>query len=616
VNKLLLPALFAASLAASAIAAQAPQPAALVIEGGTLIDGNGGEPVRDVVIVIQGSKISAVGRKGQVTVPPNARLLNAAGKFVLPGLWESQTAYSWYFGEALLNHGITSSIDVGTEAEVAVPHRDAVLHAKDLAPRAFTGILRIGSTLNGATGYEGPLHTIRVPKSADDTREIVRTVLGAGADYVIFYDGAMPFDWYKAGVDEAHKMGKPAFVRAYGPGIFPAQAAEIGATQLPHSAGIPLAIARNPSQFRQGRDDRNELDKYADMDDAKAADLIKTLVAHHVTLVPTFIINYRGYPTAWAQFRAEAHEWYKDANLQTYYPKEAMEQSLAAYDDVDAGDVRERRLKGWENVKRFHKMFVDAGGHLVVSGNLNDRYVPGLQLFQEMRVMREVGMTPMQIIVGSTKYAAELVQKEDSLGTIEAGKTADILIVSADPLQEVGNLLKTDAVVFDGKVVDRRYHADYKTTFSPPGDGASGGPIVEALPWVVALMKARPGPPPETLSALPDPARSPQPAIHTIDPFIVTQGPTSATVTLQGLNFVRRSIVRFNGKVVPTEVMNQTLLTFTLDAEMQKTAGRFDLVVINPAPVDTFYSRGMWGDGTSNTAHLVINYRYNVTGTR
>src|SRR5262245_18583969 len=242
---------------------QAQQASALAIEGGTLIDGNGGTPVADSVVVIQGNKISAVGRKGQVAIPPNARVINAAGKFVLPGLWESQTAYSWYFGEAMLNHGITSSIDVGTDAESAVPHRDAVLHGKDLAPRAFTGILRIGSTLNGATGYEMPLNAIRVPKSADDARDIVRSVLDAGADYVIFYDGAMPFDWYQAGVDEAHGMGRPAFVRAYGPGIFPVQAAEIGAAQLPHSAGIPIAVAKNPSQFRQGRDDRNDLDKYA-----------------------------------------------------------------------------------------------------------------------------------------------------------------------------------------------------------------------------------------------------------------------------------------------------------------------------------------------------------------
>jgi hypothetical protein len=602
-------ALCAVVIAASVLCVDAQQqPAALAIEGGTLIDGNGGTPVPDTVILVQGNKITAVGRKGQLAVPANARVISAAGKFVLPGLWESQTAYSWYFGEALLNHGITSSIDVGTEAEVAVPHRDAVLHGKDLAPRAFTGILRIGSVLNGETGYEMPLNTIRRPKSLEDTKEVVRTVLNAGADYVIFYDGAMPFEWYKAGVEEAHKMGKPAFVRAYGPGIFPAQAAEIGATQLPHSAGIPLAVAKNPSQFRQGRDDRNELDKYADMDDAKAADLIKTLVSHHTALVPTFFINYHGYPKDWAEFRAEAHEWYKDPNLQKYYPKVALEESLAAYDDVDTGAVRERRLKGWENVKRFHKMFVDAGGHLIVSGNLNDRYVPGLQLFQEMRIMREVGMTPMQIIVGSTKYASELVQKQESLGTVEPGKIADILIVGADPLQDIKNLMKTEAVIFDGKVIERAYHANYHTTFNPPGDGASFTPAVEALQWVAALEKLRGA---RDL----DPPASPQPAIKTIEPFIVTQGATPATVTVNGVNFVRRSIVQFKGKPVPTDVLSPTQLRFTLDPEALRTAGRFDLVVINPAPVDTFFSRGMWGNGTSNLAHVIVNYRYADAGT-
>jgi hypothetical protein len=156
-----------------------------------------------------------------------------------------------------------------------------------------------------------------------------------------FHDGACRFLNGKAGVEEAHKMGKPAFTRAYGPGLFPAQAAELGAAQLPHSAGVPLAIAKNPSQFRQGRDDRNELDKYADMDDAKAAALVKTLVEHHVALVPTFMINYRGYPKNWDRYTAEAHEWFKDPNLLKYYPAEARESALAAYTDVLARETRQ-----------------------------------------------------------------------------------------------------------------------------------------------------------------------------------------------------------------------------------------------------------------------------------
>jgi len=129
----------------------AQQPAALVIEGGTLIDGNGGAPVPDSVVVIQGSKITSVSRKGQAAIPAGARIINATGKFVLPGLWDSQTAYSWYFGEALMIHGITSTIDVGTDQETAVPHRDSVLHGKVLAPRSYTGIVRIGSRRSAAS---------------------------------------------------------------------------------------------------------------------------------------------------------------------------------------------------------------------------------------------------------------------------------------------------------------------------------------------------------------------------------------------------------------------------------------------------------------------------------
>ena len=79
---------------------------------------------------------------------------------------------------------------------------------------------------------------------------------------------------------------------------------------------------------------------------------------------------------------------------------------------------------------------------------------------------------------------------------------------------------------------------------------------------------------------------------------------------MKGINFVRRSTVEFRGRRVPTQVVSSTELKFTLDAESMKQAGRFDLVVINPAPTDSFFTRGMWGNGASNLAHIVVNYRY------
>ena len=119
---------------------QAQQPAVLVIEGGTLIDGNGGAPVRDSVVVIEGNKITHVSRKGQIAYPANAVIIRADGKYVLPGLFDSQNSYSWYFGEAMLNHGVTSTMDVGTSGETAVPYRDAVFHGKVRGPRTFTAV--------------------------------------------------------------------------------------------------------------------------------------------------------------------------------------------------------------------------------------------------------------------------------------------------------------------------------------------------------------------------------------------------------------------------------------------------------------------------------------------
>ncbi len=594
--------------------AQSQQTPALVIEGGTLIDGNGGTPIQDSVVVIQGNRITSVSRKGQTAAyPANAWVIKADGKYVLPGLFDSQNSYSWYFGEAMLNHGVTSTIDVGTTGETAVPYRDAVFHGKAKGPRAFTGVSRLSVNANAlvATGLENPLTHTRVPKSAEETRQFVRAWIAAGADYILTYDGALPMDYYQAAFDEANKAGKPVFTRAYGPVLFPKDAALLGSANLPHSAGIGIAVTKDPSKFKEGRDDRNELDRYAEMDDAKARDLIQILVAHHVALVPTFMINFPGYPKEWAQFAEEARLLFTNPDLLAYYPANAMRSALQSYLRSDEGDIRERRMKGYQNAMRFHKMFVDAGGHLVVSGNTNDAWVPGVDLHQEMQIMADAGLTPMQIIQGSTKYPAEMLRKQNLLGTVEAGKLADVIIVNADPLQDIKNLDKINTVIQDGKVVELGYHSNYTSPFS---NVAAQTISVEGLPWAVEMKKSTRGAeggPQRTGddSVIPDPPNSPQPAIETLNPIIVKQG-ESAVIRVTGFNFVRRSAVYFNGKPVPFRALKSTELEVTLDAEALREGGRFDLVVKNPEPLDPFFVRSMWGNGTSNIAHLIVNYKY------
>src|ERR1700687_3502915 len=162
-----------------------------------------------------------------------------------------------------------------------------------------------------------------------------------------------------------------------------------------------------------------------------------------------------------------------------------------------------------------------------------------------MQIFSEAGFTPMQIIQSATKWAAKMINKQDQVGTIAVGKFADVLIVSDDPLQSVSNLEKVDTVVFDGKVVDRSYHSWYSTPFMSIAN--SGSPTADGLQWVAAMKSVllrrggEEGPRPP--AGIPNPVLSPQPAIETIDPVLVTEGSPTLTVALKGFNFVRKSTV-------------------------------------------------------------------------
>jgi hypothetical protein len=599
------------------LTAQAPQAQPLVIDGGTLIDGNGGAPVPNAVVLIQGHTIAAVGRKGQVTVPPNARVIDGNGKFILPGLWDSQTIYNWYYGELMLNYGITSNIGIGNSGEIGPVVRDAVLHGKLVGPRPFTAISRIVTQNNNDTGLETTLTPNRAPKSAQETREYVKAFIAAGADMVIFQDGGLPFEYYQAGIDEANKTNTPVFTRSYGPGLDPRGAAMLGSKNLPHSAGIGLAVAKNPPAG--GRGAVNELELYADMDEAKAKELIQVLVQHGTALVPTLKLSYPGYPKDWARFEREDRKVLTDPNLMAYYPAERVVTGLAAYNNPPV--TTEKRRQGYQNLLRFLKMFSDAGGRVVPGGDTNATKVPGINIHHEFLAISESGIPPMKIIEGATKWAAEMINRGKDLGTIEPGKLADVVLLKADPLQSLDNLRQVDTVIFDGRPVELGLHA----WFSDPFRRDSGfNPPVENLRWVAAFKRSMFGDNPPGAGrggagagrgaagmapVLPDAPLSPNPAIESVNPILFTEGSPTSTVTLKGFNFVRRSQVLFKGQSVPYKVVSPSELQVTIDSNLLKEAGWFDLVVKNPWPYNPDTGKA-WGDGTSNKAHLIINYKY------
>jgi hypothetical protein len=588
------------------------QQAPLVIQGGTLIDGMGGAPVANSVVVIQGNRIVAAGRAGQAQIPAGAQIINANGKFVLPGLWDSQTNYAWFWGELMLNEGVTSTIDIGDGEEQSIAYRDAANHGKVVGPRALVGIGHMGGIRGGTTltGMETPLATRKDPKSAEDAKTIADRFLAAGADMVMFHDGSYPSEFYQAAYDEAHKAGKPAFCRCGGPKTGPKEGALAGADVYPHSTGIGAAVAKD------GTRSNNELDRYAAMDDTKAKDLIEVLVAHHVNLVPTIVHDSPGYPKDWTRYQAETEKVFSDPNLLAYYEPHyltTMQQTYARAARADQGDARMRRQQGYLNMLRFNKMYDAAGGRVLAGGDTNQGKAPGLILHDEMEAMQEAGIPRMHIIQGATEWPAEAMRVQNTIGSLTPGRIADVLIVNADPLQDIANLRNIDTLILDGKTVERGFHASFSTPFRGAADVDEKVSVVDRLAWTTALKQAtfRPGQGggggngQAAAPQGPDPTESPQPAIESITPVMVAQGSATVTLTVKGFNFVRRSRVYFDDESVPYKRISATELQVVLDANLLARAGRFDVVVKNPERV----SQPEWGNGTSNKAHLLVTFR-------
>ena len=609
----------AAALAIGLTAHAQGQQQVLVIQGGTLIDGNGGAPVPNSVIVIQGNRITAVGRAGAVQVPAGATVINAAGKWITPGLIDSMAIGYWMYNEAYLHFGVTSAVMNVAKGEQGLAERDAINHGMYEGPRLFQTVVDPGG---------------RILKTPDEARARAKAILAMGADVLGAADGDAPQDVFAAYADEGHKAGKGVMMRCVGPQTRGKSCVLAGADVMLHTGLAGVEMNRDPDKWK----DYVGLppDVYCDMDPAKEKDMVAFLAAHNTAVVPNLIAADRGFPSSWKRLQQEDRELLSDPALRSYYP-EGLVQDLM--DNVRSPEVYlspdqiSIRSCGYKNHAKFIGDLVAAGGHALASMD-DPQSAPGLGVLQEMAAFQEdAHMPPMKIIQSATKWPAEHYHLKD-VGTIESGKLADLVIVSADPTRDIMNMRKIDEVIKDGHVVDRDFHPWYRggmfandrvaTDVAPvsdlpfaaavkqmPARGqndpkpymtviAPNGNPVGILPGVAEVRRAGFGP-------VQDFAVSPTPGIEAIAPRTVMQGSPETTVTLTGVNFVKRSVVYVNGEAVPTMVDGPTKLRFVLAGGKFADAGKLHVVVKNPQPLINY----RWGD-TSNTAHILVPYAFST----
>ena len=439
----------------------------VVLEGGTLIDGTGRSPIKNAVVVIEGSRIKAAGAKGQVSYPQNARVIKTDGKSMLPGLIDAHIHLKDYMPPMFLRYGVTTVGDTNNHTEWSLSQREALKNGKIKGPRLFiSGVAAGGSAVgvNGASipsktepfapytrpGSDGlPVFAVAL-NNVEAARAYARSLLAQHVD-VVKVDLNLTLDQLRVIIEEAAKAGVP--VVGHSQNI--RKAAEAGLQYMEHTDTLGRAILEEmggPPKVKEGGSNPERL-----MDTKLFDPLIQFMVKQGVYVNPTMVSRWRASTPRGQEMAKAAAAVIKDPAL-AFVPAEVRESWTRP---AERGDS-----EGYRKVAEFLRKYAGAGGKVLAATDAGP--LPGLSLHYEMQMLVDAGVPPMKAIQGATLWAAESIGQQKNLGTIEPGKLADITVVDGDPLNDIAATRNVGLVIKDGKVLDTTYAPRFQNPIPRP----------------------------------------------------------------------------------------------------------------------------------------------------
>ena len=533
----------------------------LVIEGGTLVDGSGGAPLKDAVVVIEGSRIKAAGAKGSVAYPSDAKVIKAAGMTVLPSLIDAHIHSLDFFPQLFLHFGVTTVFDTANPTEWVMAQRDALRKGKIRGPRMFV----TGEVIDGPDTTEDRRDEYRTHVSTpEEAHRVARDLLRRGVDGLKVYQNLTP-ELLQAIVEEAHKAGTEAVGHSHDA----REAVRVGLKYIEHSTPIAHSTLGDPAKVKAMDEGRLRAPE-ADMDPNLFGPLIDLMAKNGVFYNPTITrVSISAHPKR-PQWYALAAKLLEDPAYQ-FIPAERREAWLRTAKGGDRPGNGDRGLEALRKVEQFTRMYAQAGGRIINGPDSGPSSGPanmaGLAMHVEMEALVDAGLTPMQAILSSTRWAAELLHKEKELGTVTPGKIADVILIEGDPLADIRATQKIRTVIMDGRVVDTALDPGFRN------------PI------------------PRPVSEYEMDSRSPD--LEALTPEVALEGDASAEITVTGRKFNRQSIVRFDTADLPTRFVSQSKLTATVKGSLLKTPGTYAVTVVNPGPTG----------GVSSERYLIVKYR-------
>lgn len=446
----------------------------LVITNATVLDMTGERPRRNMTIVVRGERIAAIGAPGKVTIPANATMVNAAGKFLIPGLWDMHV-HAWdanVFYPVLLANGVTGIRDMGDKLETLVRYRREIESGARLGPRLFFA----GQIIDGLRRDNVPF-LFSYAGSAEDGRRLVRDRKKGGADFIKVYSDLAP-DVYFAIAAEARRENL-TFAGHTPLRVGAAAASDAGQHSIEHLTGIALACSTREQQLaaelaqtlkeqsvleveraQAEGEKKNELTTrvFALMgrarilaDEAgletysnrKAAQLFARFRRNGTWQSPTLVIDGNAVRPDRNRLDEERLKYFPPFVRQLIRPATAPEETT---------EVRRHQAAEIRIVRDMHK----AGVRLLAGSDApNPNSYPGFSLHDELEFLVAAGLTPAEVLRVATRDAAEFLGVLDQLGTIEKGKLADLVLLDANPLTDIRHTQRINAVVTRGRLLDR-----------------------------------------------------------------------------------------------------------------------------------------------------------------
>ena len=440
----------------------------LAISDVTVIDATGAPAKPNMTVIITGDRITTIAKTGEVAIPKNAQVINGTGKFLIPGLWDMhvhtvfKSLPETYFPMFIAN-GVTGVRDMAVgDLGFLKQLRKDINEGRLLGPRIIAGQM-----------VDGPMPVwpglpISISTEAE-ARQAAATVKDRGVDFIKVYS-LIPREAYFALADEAKKLGitfaghVPISVSAF-------EASDAGQKSIEHMEGIlracsaiepelrktleaALKDAKDTDQMRASlvralnETDSKALETYSQ---EKAAALFARFAANGTWQAPTLVVHRAG------AFMDDSN-FTNDPRLK--YVRRDIRDSWKNQDDfrlrnrTAESSARQRMLfqKKLELILAMHR----AGVKMLAATDALVWYVfPGFSLHDELELFVKAGLNPMEALQTATRNPAICLGLIDMVGTVEMGKKADLVLLEANPLENISNTKRISAVIVGGRLIPR-----------------------------------------------------------------------------------------------------------------------------------------------------------------